>query len=77
MGMSRPYLEQLNDTASEHNLHIGLRPKGRYWLLFAVRPGSDEIVNELVAKDLHGGLDAAAHILRAWIENDLYKGAKQ
>lgn len=77
MGMSRPYLEQLNDTAREHGLHIGLRPKGRHWLLFATRPGSKEHVNELMAKDLRGGLDAAAHILRAWIENDHHEGAKK
>ena len=75
--MSRPYLETLNSVAKDHGLHVGLKRHKHYWLLFVTRPGSTAPVNELVAKDLHGGLDAAAHILRSWIESDHEEGAKR
>jgi hypothetical protein len=70
------YLEALNESALDNGLHIGLANRDTGWALYACRPITGAILNELPVRNLNGSLDAAADILRAWIE-DGPKGAAQ
>ena len=63
-----PYLEALNTSAVEKGLHIGLAHRDFGWALYACAPVTGVILNELPVRDLKHSLDAAADILRAWIE---------
>lgn len=68
----RQYLDDLHVTAKEHGLHVGLAKQGKAWVLSVSRPNTALPLNEMPIRDLHGSLDAAADVLRAWIES---KGA--